>query len=201
MLAKSGGRLIVALTKREKRRSKMETFEFTVIATGLDPAAEDFEARFFDAGCDDAMVSFQKGHILVDFAREAETLEVAITSAVQNVEKAGATIERVEPDPMVSLSDIARRADLSRAALTNYAKGDRGDGFPAPKLRVTSDSPLWDWADASKWLFRHRRLTRDVAINAMVVSEANEVIDCGYEDFGSDLHERVETRMAEFEAA
>lgn len=179
----------------------METFEFTVIATGLDPTADDFEARFFDAGCDDAIVAFQKGHILVDFAREAVSLEVAIISAIQNVEAAGAVVERVEPDPMVSLADIARRSDLTRSAITNYFKGDRGDGFPAPKLRVTTDSPLWDWADASKWLFRHRRVTREVAINAMVVSEANEVIDGGYKDFGSALHERLETRMAEFEAA
>lgn len=179
----------------------MEMFEFTVIATGLDPEAEDFEVRFFDAGCDDATVSFQKGHILVDFTREAETLEQAITSAINDIEKTGASVERVEPDPLVSLADIARRADLSRAAITNYVKGDRGAGFPAPKLRVTTDNPLWDWADASKWLFEHHRLTLDVAINAMVVSEANLVITRGYDDFGPTLHKRVSSRMQEFEAA
>lgn len=179
----------------------METFEFTVIATGLDPKAEDFESRFFDAGCDDAIVAFQKGHILVDFARDAESIEAAIASAVENVKLAGATVERVEPDPMVSLADMAKRAALSRAALTNYAKGDRGEGFPAPRLKVTSDSPLWDWADASRWLYRHKGLPRQVAINAMVVSEANEVIDCCEGDFRGALHQRVAAQMPEFAAA
>lgn len=56
----------------------METHEFTVVATGLDPAAPDFEARFLEAGCDDATVSFQKGRILVDFSRVAVSLEAAV---------------------------------------------------------------------------------------------------------------------------
>ena len=49
----------------------MKTFEFSIIASGLDPEAEDFADRFFNAGCDDATLSFQKGHIILDFAREA----------------------------------------------------------------------------------------------------------------------------------
>lgn len=170
-------------------------FEFTIIATGLDPQAEDFEGRFFDAGCDDAIVSFQKGHILVDFAREAVSIEEAIASAVENVKEAGATVERVEPDPLVSLSDMASRANLTRQAMTNYFKGARGEGFPAPRARVTTDSPLWDWADASVWLYRHKRVSREVAINAMVVSQANEIIDCCEKNFRKSLHKRVEREM------
>lgn len=179
----------------------METFEFTVIATGLDPKADDFEARFFDAGCDDAMVSFQKGRILVDFAREAESIEAAIVSAVENVKAAGATVEHVEPDPLVSLADMAKRANLSRSAMSNYFKGDRGEGFPAPRARVTTESPLWDWAEASAWLYRHKRVSKNVAVNAMVVSEANEVIDCCEADFSSALHDRVQARMPELMVA
>ena len=34
----------------------MKKFEFSIIASGLDPAAEDFEQRFYDAGCDDAPI-------------------------------------------------------------------------------------------------------------------------------------------------
>lgn len=101
----------------------MKKYEFSIIASGLNPEAEDFEQRFFDAGCDDATVSFQKGHIIVDFAREAESVSNAIASAVTNVQKAGATVDRVEPDPLVSLSDIAARTGMTRAAMTQYAKG------------------------------------------------------------------------------
>ncbi len=65
----------------------MKMHEFCIIASGLDPEAEDFETRFLKAGCDDATVSFQKGHIIVDFSCEAESLDDAIASAVGDVEK------------------------------------------------------------------------------------------------------------------
>lgn len=173
----------------------METFEFTVIATGLDPHAEEFESRFYDSGCDDAAVAFQKGRILIDFAREAACLEEAIASSVEDVKAAGAKVERVEPDPLVSLADMAARSGLSRQVMMNYFKGDRCGGFPAPRAKVTSNSPLWNWADASLWLFRHDRVSRETALQAMVVSEANEVIDCCGDNFRSNLHVRVQERL------
>jgi hypothetical protein len=171
-------------------------FEFTIIATGLDPEAEDFESRFYDGDCHDASVSFQKGHILLDFAREADTLELAISSAVSDAQKAGATVKRVEPDPLVSLSDIASRAEMTRAAMTNYVKGHRQDGFPPPRLRVTTSSPLWDWADVAIWLYRRDRLDLETARNAVIVSAANDVLECAG-DFSSALHRRIEAREPE----
>ena len=92
------------------------------------------------------------GHIIIDFAREAETMDEAISSALENVAATGAHIDRVEPDPLVSLSDIAKRAEMTRAAITNYHKGYRAEAFPAPVVKVTSQSPLWDWASVARWL-------------------------------------------------
>jgi hypothetical protein len=80
----------------------MKVHEFSIIASGLDPEAEDFLDRFYDAGCDDATVAFQKGQIIVDFGREADSLEDAIASAISDVKKAGAMVGRVE--------HVARRA-------------------------------------------------------------------------------------------
>ena len=154
----------------------MKMHEFCIIASGPDPEADDFETRFFDAGCDDATVSFQKGHIIVDFTREAESLEDAIASAIEAVRKAGANVMRVEPDPLVSLADIAARTGMSRAAMTQYSKGQRGKDFPPPVARVTSDSPLWDWASVARWLFRNGKITRDAAIEAEIVRAANAAI-------------------------
>lgn len=175
----------------------METFEFTIIATGLNPEADDFESRFYDGGCDDASVSFQKGHILLDFARDAETLEEAIASAVSDSRAAGAIVERVEPDPLVSMADMASRSDMTRSAMTNYVKGHRQEGFPPPRFRVTTTSPLWDWADVAIWLHGHARLDRQTAMNAIVVSAANDILECDAADFPTALHERVEAREAE----
>ncbi len=156
----------------------MKTFEFSIIASGLDPEAEDFADRFFKAGCDDATISFQKGHIIVDFARDADSIDAAIVAAVQSVEAAGAKVDRVEPDPLVSLADIASRTGMSRAAMTQYSKGQRGKDFPPPVARVTSDSPLWDWATVAKWLFQHEKISRDTAMEAEAVRAANAAIEC-----------------------
>jgi hypothetical protein len=170
----------------------MASFDFTVIASGLDPRADDFEARFHDAGCDDATVSFQNGHILLDFSREANSISHAIASAVANAAAAGATVERVEPDPLVSLSDMAARSGMTRSAMTNYYKGHRQEGFPAPKARVTTSSPLWDWADVAEWLYRHGRISREEAIEAGVVSAANELIERDLDALPAALEERTE---------
>lgn len=161
----------------------METFEFTIIASGLDPEAHDFEQRFYDAGCDDALVAFQKGHIIVDFAREAETMEDAIKSAIANVRSAGAHVDRIEPDPLVNLSEIAARAGVTRAAVSQYAKGVRAEGFPAPVAKVTSDSPLWEWADVARWLHSRNRLSEAAALQAEALSAANEDIAAEEREF------------------
>jgi len=74
----------------------MKTYEFCIIVSGLDPEDDDVFDRFYEAGCGDATIAFQKGHFIVDFAREAATLEDAIASAIADVKKAGAAVERVE---------------------------------------------------------------------------------------------------------
>ena len=157
-----------------KRVMTMKTYEFTIIASGLDETADDFESRFYDNGCDDATVSFQKGTILVDFAREANNLEEAISSALSDVRKTGAKVERVEPDPLVSLSDIASRANLTRAAVHNYATQKRGEGFPPATARVTTSTPLWQWVDVATWLVARGHVASSVQIDAKVFQTVND---------------------------
>ena len=151
----------------------MKTHEFTIIASGLNPEAEDFEDRFFDAGCDDATLSFQKGVIIIEFAREAVSFSKAVTSAYQAVLGAGATVERVEPDYLVSLSEIAERSGKTRQAISLYTNGNRGEGFPAPVARVTSNHPLWDWEEVAGWLVERDALPKEELVRARVVKEAN----------------------------
>lgn len=155
-----------------------QAFEFSVVASGLDRRAEDFESRFYEAGCDDATVSFQKGHIILDFARHSTSIEEAIASAVECVEKAGARVDRIEPDPLVNLSEIAERVGITRASVTLYANGQRGNGdFPSPVARVTSDSSLWEWATVARWFYRQNKLSAEDARLAEVVQDANDALE------------------------
>ncbi|MCY0093565.1 hypothetical protein [Hoeflea ulvae] len=52
----------------------MKTYEFSIIASGLDPQARDFQSRFRKGGCKDARVSFQKGCIILAFASAGREL-------------------------------------------------------------------------------------------------------------------------------
>lgn len=155
----------------------MKAHEFTIVATGLNPNDEDFENRLFEAGCGDAAVSYQKGVIILEFSREAQTFASALVSACEDVNRAGAKVERIEPDHLVSLSEIAARSGLTRAAVSHYCKGIRGAGFPAPVARVTSESPLWDWVDVSRWMCERQQLPGDTVLQARMVREANIVAE------------------------
>jgi hypothetical protein len=155
----------------------MKRFNFTIIASGLDPESGDFADRFFEAGCGDATLSFQKGAIVLEFDREARNLAHALMSAVIDVHRTGAKVEHIEPDYLVSLSDIAGRAKVSRAAVSLFAKGERRKDFPAPVARVTTESPLWDWVQVARWMYRKRTISRTVVVEAKIVREANRALE------------------------
>jgi hypothetical protein len=150
-----GEPMTAALTVMEQT---MKTFEFSIIASGLDHEADDFERHFYDAGCDDATISFQKGHIIVDFAREAETIEDAISSAIEAVRATGALITRIEPDPLANLSEIAARSGMTRQAIALYSTGQRGRDFPSPPAVMVEQFP-----DLAGTRLQYNRVSDDVA--------------------------------------
>jgi predicted DNA-binding transcriptional regulator AlpA len=155
----------------------MKVSEFAIVASGLDPNADDFEDRFFEAGCDDATIVVKRGAIILEFAREADSLSDAIESAIASVRRAGAEIVRIEPDNLVSLSEIAERSGLTRAAISNYAKGERGKEFPRPVARVTSESPLWDWTDVAAWLRARGQIEAGALADARAIKVANDSLE------------------------
>jgi hypothetical protein len=91
----------------------MSTFEFTIFASGLDSSADDIETRLFEAGCDDATISFQTGWVVLDFAREASSIDTAIASAVESIRSVGAMVEFVvrlaDPEEAVASVHLAER--------------------------------------------------------------------------------------------
>lgn len=172
----------------------MKTHTFAVVASGPDPHDLAYADRFFEAGCDDATISLQKGLFVLEFDREARTFENALVSAIRDVGKAGAVVERVEPDHLVNASDIAARTGLTRSAVSLIAAGKRGSGFPAPIARVTTDSPLWDWADVARWMWEHDKVSQDVAIEAAGIRTANATIAQSHEPT-SDLQRKISDNL------
>jgi hypothetical protein len=65
---------------------------------------------------------------------------------------------------------------MTRVAISNFAKGERGKGFPAPVARVTTDTPLWDWVEVADWLRRTRRRDGRSVVRARVNEAVNLAI-------------------------
>lgn len=140
-------------------RYRLRSFEFAVVATdsrGL--GADDIDTVadiLFEAGCDDATPSFQNGVFVIDFDRRARNLIQAIASAIKDVRAAGLRVLRVEPDEIVSASEVARRLGVSRQAVSKWFR--EYDGAPAPVLNASTDTPMYEWTAILKWLRRYRR--------------------------------------------
>ena len=74
----------------------MKKYDFTLILSGALNLTEDIAEALFEAGCDDGTPGTSDGVFLIDFHREANSLEEAIQSAIANVKSAGYKVERVE---------------------------------------------------------------------------------------------------------
>ena len=64
-------------------------WRFTVRLKGIDALSDDQIDALFAIGCTDAVPASSCGEAWIDFDREADTLEQAMRSAVQDVRRAG----------------------------------------------------------------------------------------------------------------
>jgi hypothetical protein len=76
----------------------MNKYDFTLVLKGSPELTDDLADRLFAAGCDDGSPGMSCGITVVDFHREAESLEIALRSAIAQVSSAGCIVERVEID-------------------------------------------------------------------------------------------------------
>jgi len=132
----------------------MKTYSFTIACAPAEGGRDSDQIvdALFEAGCDDALVVERAGAFIVEFDREAATFAKAIFTAFDAICQAGLRPVRIEPDPLVSATEIAERSGLTRAAISNYVKGTRGQGFPIPVARLDTTSPLWQWTEVMRWL-------------------------------------------------
>ena len=74
----------------------MKKYEFSLILTGSPELTEEIADQLFEAGCNDGTPGTCNGVFSIDFHREADSLEAAINSAIQNVKTAGYDVEHVQ---------------------------------------------------------------------------------------------------------
>jgi hypothetical protein len=131
-----------------------QEYEFTLVLSGVPALTRVVLDALFEAGCDDALIGLRDGVAFAEFCRTADSFRTAVLSAIHDVESAGigARVEHVEPDELVTMSEIARRLHLSREGVRKWVAGLRGPGnFPPPAGSLTRRSPLWRWTDVVRW--------------------------------------------------
>jgi hypothetical protein len=126
--------------------------EFTLVLAGVSKVSDAIEDALYMA-CDDALLVSGGGAVCLDFTRRAISFREAVTSAIKDVERAGFTVDHVEPDEFVTMAQIARRANRSRESIRQLVGGLRGPGgFPAPAANATQRSPIYRWTEVEEWL-------------------------------------------------
>jgi hypothetical protein len=106
------------------------------------------------AGCTDALFGRRGTVSYADFDREAESFGEAVLSAIHDVENGvqGLKATRVEPEELVTASQIAVRTKRTRESIRLLIAGKRGPGsFPAPAVWLSSSRKLWRWTDVADW--------------------------------------------------
>lgn len=136
----------------------MPTYEFTLVLSRADVMSDAAGDALYDAGCDDATFGTVDGVAYATFNRDAAALAEALTSAIADVQRgvAGVRVVHVEPDELVTMSEIADRTGRSRESVRLLTAGERGDGtFPAPTSHLRTRNRLWRWPEVARWFARH----------------------------------------------
>jgi hypothetical protein len=164
-------------------------YNFTLIIGGTQEISDAIADQLYEAGCDDCTPGQHAGAPYVVFDRESTSIEHAVTSAIKAVNKVGLDVVHVEPDDLVSQSEIARRLNRSRESVRKLIGGERqAGGFPAPIAHVTTDSPLWSWATVTKWGLQHKICDASTAHDAEKIRAINAQLGHG--------HKKVRTKSS-----
>lgn len=109
----------------------------------------------------DAVVGTHSGLTLVTVTAEGNDAVSAGLSAAALLTACGLVPTRTQPD-LVSRQDIADRAQVTRQAVGNWARGERhsSDRFPTPVHLVGGG--LWLWGDVVAWLRRNNHETDEI---------------------------------------
>ncbi|NNM60387.1 MAG: DNA-binding protein [Legionellales bacterium] len=160
----------------------MKKYEFTLVLSGVDENTDDLEDCLFEAGCDDALINFRNGTVYLDFIREEKSLELAILSAIKQIETMplAAKVTSVAPENLVSESEIAKRLKLKKQAVSLWSKGLRRNRprFPHPVMKLSDTSPLWRWHEVVAWSLKNQ-IVNDPAMldEAILIESLNLVLE------------------------
>jgi hypothetical protein len=162
---------------------RMCNFDFQLFCRDVDTSDDSFLDRLYEAGCDDSMVYFKDGYLCLDFSRKASSAEEAVVSAINDfyAAKLGGNVERVEPEDLTSLSEIANRVGVTRASLQKYARGISkvGADFPLPAANISrTRRELYSAFEVMHWMSIKNRveLPKEMLELCNAINKANQAL-------------------------
>jgi hypothetical protein len=153
-----------------------KTSSFLLVTKAVDEKSANAAVSYLALTCGAISITRKHRFVIVEFRRETRNLTRSLIKSIRNVRAVALRVERIEPDYLVSLSEIADRLNLSRAAISYYRAGKRGRNFPMPVARICTPNPLWDWVDVMRWRYRAQGADLQQIVHAKVLREANKII-------------------------
>lgn len=157
----------------------MNTYEFSLVLSGVNENTPHLEDILFEAGCDDGLICTYNNTVYIDFMREANSYKEAIMTAIKSIESSslGAKVLSVDAGDLVGITDIAQLSNLSKKTISAYKDGKRGGGdFPSPIQRLKNTSPLWRWSDIAAWLADQGKIDHELTQNALITAAFNQAL-------------------------
>jgi hypothetical protein len=157
----------------------MAVHTFTLILRSPREINRALEDAVYDAGCGDAALGQRAGVVYLEFDREARFFVDAVLSAIRDVHSAPEIhVSHVEPDELVTASEIADRTGRTRESVRLLVEGARGPGgFPPPVSGTRKRrARLWRWSQVAEWLETHG-LTSGRRDEARVIVAVNGALD------------------------
>jgi hypothetical protein len=151
-----------------------DVYTFILVISG---ESEPTSTETVAALCPDATFGRTGGAHFAEFRRRSSSFRHAVSTAIRTIESAdGLRVRRLEPDDLVSASEIAERLGRSRESVRLLAAGQRGDGrFPSPVSHLHTRQRLWRWTDVAAWSGDLDAERRDQAEYVAAVNAALEL--------------------------
>ena len=149
----------------------MHSVGFTVIATGV--GITDETHAVLSAACTIEHVGWKNRYTTIECFAPISRLGEVIDDLVAAARTIGATVQRIEPDPLMTLQEMAHLSGLGWSAMFAFATYGTDDPMPGPVARLAADRPLWDWRAVGPWLATRGHIEEWLTLIAPIVEEAN----------------------------
>jgi len=169
----------------------MKTYHFALLISSPTVDEETAADRLYSGGCDDALFCVSGGVYEVEVDRRASSLEAAVTSAIEDLNRSsiGARVLRVVPDDLVNAKAIAERSGRTRQGVSLWIRGGVGERFPPPCAKV-GQSPVWSWSAVAAWLHERGELEAEALDEARFLAHVNRTLQVDEDSSRHPSHPR-----------